>query len=102
MTTKTPTAPAVAEALDSPDPETTVGYQPGLLVAVNGQVGFIPAGDPQTTSVPLFDPPPPVLTYAPISTLARFKDWLPTRLSAEERRRILAKAWQSPIPVNWK
>ena len=64
--------------LDSPDPETTVGYQPGLLVAVNGQVGFIPAGDPQTASVPLFDPPPPVLTYAPISTLARFKDWLPT------------------------
>lgn len=27
---------------------------------------------------------------------------LPARLSAEERRRILAKAWQSPIPVNWK
>ena len=27
---------------------------------------------------------------------------LPSRLSAEERRRILAKAWQSPIPVNWK
>jgi len=27
---------------------------------------------------------------------------LPSRLSAEERRRILAKAWKSPIPVNWK
>ena len=27
---------------------------------------------------------------------------LPARLSAEERRRILAKAWHSPVPVNWK
>ena len=27
---------------------------------------------------------------------------LPSRISAAERRRILAKAWQSPIPVNWK
>lgn len=27
---------------------------------------------------------------------------LPPRASAEERRRILAKAWQNPVPVVWK
>lgn len=27
---------------------------------------------------------------------------LPSRISAAERRRILAKAWQSPVAVNWK
>ena len=26
---------------------------------------------------------------------------LPPRLSDTERRRILAKAWQSPVAVNW-
>lgn len=27
---------------------------------------------------------------------------LPPRASAEDRRRILAQAWQNPVPVVWK
>ena len=27
---------------------------------------------------------------------------LPSRVSAEERRRILAQAWQNPVAVVWK
>ena len=27
---------------------------------------------------------------------------LPARLSAEERRRTLAKAWQAPVTIEWR
>ncbi len=67
----------LAGYLDSPDAEARGGYQPGLMVVQNGSTRFIPAGDVQTYHLPLFDPPPPVLVYAPISTLSKFKDWLP-------------------------
>jgi len=63
--------------LDSPDAEARVGYQPGMMVAQNGSTRFIPAGGDQSALLPLFDATPPVLLYAPVSTLVRFKDWLP-------------------------
>lgn len=63
--------------LDSTDDAVTLEYQPGLQVVSDGVSRFIPGTATQTTTLTLFDPEPPDLSFAPISTLARFTEWLP-------------------------